>query len=104
MADEHVELNQNLEKELHKFPAVTAGSRAVAVAIADRAREMAPVQSGAYQAGIIVDPPNSKGVARVHSTDNKSSWIEFGTSTQPGQFVIRNAVESLGYKFKTRGN
>lgn len=104
MADENITLNTNLEKELHQHPSVTAGSRAVAVAIADRAREMAPVQSGSYRDGIIVDPPNAKGVARVHATDNKSSWVEFGTSTQPGQFTIRNAVESLGYKFKTRGN
>lgn len=103
MADESVELDPQLEKKLHTFPAVTAGSRLTAVAIADAARASAPVQSGAYAAGIVVDPPSPKGVARVHATDPKSSWVEFGTSTQEGHFTIRTAAESLGLKFVKRG-
>lgn len=102
MADE-VTLNPNLEKELHVHPAVMSSSRASVVAIADRAQSMAPVQSGAYKEGIRVDPPNAKGVARVHATDQKSTWVEFGTATQPGQFIIRSAAESLGFKFVKKG-
>lgn len=103
MADE-VELIPNLESKLHTFPKVVAGTRAAAVAIAERARELAPVDTGAYRDGIIVNPPNEKGVARVLSTDNKSSWIEFGTGApgHDGKFVIRTAAESLGYKFITK--
>lgn len=100
---DRVELAPDLEKKLHTFPAVTAGSRAAAVAIAERAREMAPVQTGSYQAGIIVNPPNEKGVARVLATDQKSSWVEFGTATQEGHFVVRSAAESLGYRFIKKG-
>lgn len=103
MAEVDVALNANLEKELHVHPAVMSSSRASVVAIANRAREMAPVQTGAYRDGIVVDPPNSKGVARVHATDQKSTWVEFGTATQPGQFIIRSAAESLGFKFVKKG-
>lgn len=103
MAEVEVTLDSNLESKLHTFPAVKAGSRAAAVAIADRAREMAPVMDGNYQAGIIVNPPNEKGVARVLATDQKSSWVEFGTATMQGHFTIRSAAESLGYRFIKKG-
>lgn len=99
-ADVSVELNANLMNELHSHPAVTVSSRAAAVAIAARAREIAPVETGRYRDGIIVDPPNNKsGVARVHATDPKSSWVEYGNGKQPPQFIIRIAAESLGYRF-----
>jgi hypothetical protein len=103
MSDDQVTIHGDFSEKLHQFPVVQAGTRAIAVAIAERAREMAPVESGDYKNGIVVDPPNKKGVARVYSQDPKSSWIEFGTSQQPGLFVIRSATESLGYKFKTKG-
>jgi HK97 gp10 family phage protein len=93
-------LNPQLEKELHKFPAVSTNVDEAAQAIASRARDMAPVETGAYRDGIVVQKSNGKGVARVAATDQKSSWIEFGTSTEPAQFVMRQAVESLGLSFK----
>ena len=92
--------NPRLEKELHKFTDVAVGVRSAADAIAARAREMAPAQSGAYREGIIVNQPNGKGVARVVATDQKSAWIEFGTSSQPPVFNLRQAVQSLGLEFK----
>jgi hypothetical protein len=102
---ENIELNSNLMNELHKFPEVESAAKEVADAIAARAKEMAPVDSGNYQTGISSEPSNKKnsGVWRVISRDQKSSWIEFGTSTRPGEFVIRSAAESLGYKFKKKG-
>jgi hypothetical protein len=103
MADVEVTLDSNLESKLHKFPAVQASARASVVAIAERAKAMAPVQTGAYRDGIIVNAPNEKGVARVLSTDQKSSWVEFGTANQPGQFIIRSAAQSLGFKFVKKG-
>jgi Bacteriophage HK97-gp10, putative tail-component len=92
--------NPLLDKELHKFPAVSTNVDEAAEAIAARAREMAPVVTGRYRDGIVVNKANGKGVARVAATDQKSSWVEFGTATEPPQFVMRQAVESLGYQFK----
>jgi Bacteriophage HK97-gp10, putative tail-component len=95
-----IELDSNLESKLHEFSWVTASTAEVANAIAERARELAPVETGRYRDGIVVDSPNGKGVARVHATDQKSSWVEFGTHDHPAQFILRTAVESLGLKFK----
>jgi hypothetical protein len=105
MPEESIEFtpNPNLEKELHTFPAVTTSAFEAAEAIAARAREIAPVDTGRYRDGIIAQKPNPKGVARVAATDQKSSWVEFGSERQPAQFVMRTAVESLGFKFK-KGN
>lgn len=102
MDDIDVNIVQDLEGKLHKFSVVEAKSLEIAEAIASRARDLAPVDSGAYRDGIVVDKPNSKGVARVVATDQKSSWVEFGNrdGSQPAQFVMRSAVESLGLKFK----
>lgn len=98
------ELNPNLRDEMHQFPEVQASVKDVAEAIAAEARLRAPVVTGRYRDGIEVNRAQSKGgVWRVHASDQKSSWVEFGTSTQPGQFVMRNAVEALGLSFKKRG-
>jgi hypothetical protein len=93
--------NPDLERELHKFPDVVASTDDVANEIAERARDLAPVESGAYRDGIIVQKSSPKGVARVLATDQKSAWIEFGNGRSiHAQFVMRTAVESLGLKFK----
>lgn len=92
--------NPDLEKELPKLPGVIKSAEDVADAIAQRARDTAPVQTGAFRDSIIAQKVNSKGVARVISTDPKGSFIEFGTSIEPARFIFRNAVESLGLKFK----
>lgn len=94
--------NPELEKELHKFPVVTTNTEEAARAIAEAARSLAPVDTGAYRDGIIVQSPSPKGVARVLATDQKSSWVEFGTGSagHEGQYVLRSAVETVGLKFK----
>jgi len=97
--------NPLLEKELHMFPHVQVSVKDAAEAIATRAREMAPVDSGAYAAGIIVNRANTQGgVWRVAATDQKSSWIEFGTFVQAPRFIMRQAVQSLGLHFKKSGS
>ena len=96
-------INDNLMSQMHDFPAVQASCQATAEAIANRARELAPVETGAYRDGIVVNRAQTKGgVWRVAATDGKSSWIEFGNSRQAPQFVMRSAVESLGLSFKKR--
>lgn len=100
---EKIEIKSNLNQELKKFPFVTSKTEGIVMAIAERAREMAPVESGAYRDGIQINRVNDKGVARVVATDQKSSWIEFGNVHQPGYFVIRSAAESLGLTFSKKG-
>jgi hypothetical protein len=102
---EKIELNPNLEDELKKFPLLQTSTFEVAKAIAERARSLAPVMTGRYRDGIEAQPPNAKGTSRVYASDQKSSWIEFGNrdGLQAPQFVMRNAVESLGLKFSKRG-
>ena len=93
--------NPNLETDLHSFPSIVASTDEVAEAIAQRARDLAPVETGRYRDGIIAQKASPKGVARVAATDQKSSWIEFGNGSGfPAHFVMRNAVESLGLEFK----
>ena len=105
MADEidKIEIKSNLDNELKKFPFVSSKAEGIAMAIAERARSMAPVETGAYQAGIVVQKANDKGTVRVFASDQKSSWVEFGSRHIPGQFIMRSAAESLGLKFKTKG-
>jgi hypothetical protein len=89
-----------LEKELHTLPEILTDTYEVAEAIAERARELAPVDTGRYRDGIYAQKPSPKGVARVLASDQKSSWVEFGNGHQPAQYVMRTAVESLGLEFK----
>ena len=60
----------------------------------------APVESGDYARSITAEI--TPGGARVVSHDAKASWIEFGAPNagQEARWVIRNAAENLGYKFK----
>lgn len=105
MAEERftIELSPTLERDLHKFPTVQSQVQAAAEAIAQRAREMAPVETGQYKAGILVQKTNKSGsgIWRAVATDQKSFWVEFGVPSRgiPGKFVFRNAVESLGLKW-----
>jgi len=93
--------NPNLEKDLHTLPSIVASTDEIAEAIAQRARDLAPVETGRYRDGIIAQKASPKGVARVVATDQKSLWIEFGNRRGAhAQFVMRNAVESLGLEFK----
>ena len=76
----------------------------IATAIAAEARATAPVVTGNYRDGIVVQA--TKHGARVLASDQKSTWVEFGIPSRgvAPQFVLRNAAESLGYKFKKSSN
>ena len=108
MADEviKIELVANLEQELHKLPSVETKVQATAEAIAARAREFAPVDTGKYKAGITVQKTNKRGsgIWRVLAKDQKSFWVEFGVPSRGiiGQFVFRQAAESLGLTWAKR--
>jgi hypothetical protein len=73
-----------------------------ALAIAAEARANAPIDTGDYRDGIIAEQNGQS--AKVRATDYKSAWIEFGTpgsdQPQPAHWVLRNAAEQLGYKFR----
>lgn len=105
MEDMKLILTENLESKLHSFPRVTSSANEVAEAIKARAIDLAPVETGRYRDGIEMQPASEKtrGVARVYASDQKSSWVEYGTATHPAQFVFRRAAESLGLVFKRKG-
>lgn len=100
MSEYTFELDPLIEEKLHKIPELQTKSVEAAKAIAQRAVETAPVDSGDYQRGIIVQ--DFRGGARVLATDQKSSWIEFGIPSRNvrPQFILRNAAASLGFTFR----
>lgn len=100
-----IEIDADINDRLRTFPEIVAQTKEIADAVAERARDMAPVDTGMYRDGIIVEPMG-RGLPtgyRVAATDQKSSWVEFGNSHQPAQWIVRNAAESLGLKFKKKG-
>ena len=98
--DTSVQLIANLDSVLHQFPILQTKSQEACIKIAEIAREIAPVVTGNYRDGIVVQKSNTgSGVWRVFASDQKSSWVEYGTSTQPGQFVMRTATQIAGYSF-----
>lgn len=99
-----VDVNLDLDERVGELVAKGGHLDGIADAIAERAREMAPEETGAYKAGIIVQ--ETKHGARVVATDFKSAWIEFGDppANQPARFILRNAVVSLGLHFKKSGH
>lgn len=100
MSEYKFELDELLEEKLHHMPLLQTKCVEAASAIAERAVQTAPVDSGAYERGIIVQP--FRGGARVLATDPKSHWIEFGIPSKNvrPQFILRNAAVSLGFKFR----
>jgi hypothetical protein len=86
-----------------KLPVVMVSAHDAAEKIAQVARDTAPVLTGAYQAGIVVQ--DTKGGARVFASDYKSAWVEFGIPSrgQAAHFTLRRAAEVAGYTFKKRG-
>jgi hypothetical protein len=70
---------------------------------ADKARGLAPVDSGDYRDGIEVDGgvDGSTVVARVNANDWKSGLIEFGTgrpAPTPAYAPLRRGAEQAGLK------
>lgn len=100
MPETTVEIIPDIEEQVVHLVAQGDAPSEAAQKIADNARANAPVLSGAYAAGIIVQ--KTKRGARVVATDPKSAWEEFGVPTlgQPARFVLRRAAEASGLKFK----
>lgn len=81
---------------LRTSPELKRATRAAAEQIADRARAIAPVDSGEYVAGIFVtDSPGRDGRvgSTVEATAPHSAAIEFGNARVRGQAVLRRAAE-----------
>lgn len=71
---------------------------AQARAVADKAREIAPVDTGAYRASIRAEPVTSRRrtrYARVVADDPKAAWVEFGTSRHRARAPLRRATEAV---------
>lgn len=104
MAEEiEVNLDPDLMTKLHTFPIVSLKVQAAATAIGNQARATAPVDSGQYRDGIVIEKSRNyekTGVWVVHATDEKSSWVEFGTTTEEPHFTMRNAVTAVGLSFR----
>lgn len=101
--DIKIDLNPNLEQMISQMPEVGQRTEALTKAIASTARTNAPVETGAYQAGIRVEKSSKpkSGAWRVFAADWKSSIIEFGNPNQgrKGYFNIRRAAEQTGATF-----
>lgn len=93
---------EGFEEEVGKLPEIDTSAREAAEKIAAMAQDMAPVVSGDYKAGIIVQ--KTKSGYRVFASDPKSAWIEFGvpSDNEPAKFVLRRATEAAGYSFAKR--
>lgn len=91
-------LNANVGKKISNSSAPIE----VAERIADAARELAPVDSGAYKDSIQAE--KTKVGARVYSTEYYSTFIEFGAPNWniAPQYVFRRAAESLGLTFRSK--
>lgn len=99
---ETITLRDDLQGAVERQIALGVGPMAIAQEIADKARELAPVETGRYREGIIA--ARTQYGARVVAEDEKSSWIEFGRPNHNvnGQFILRRAVDALGLKFVRR--
>ncbi len=75
----------------------------VAEQLADMAKTLAHVVTGAYAAGITAQ--RTPRGARVYAGDFTSAWNEFGVPAHgiPGQFVLRRAADALGLTFRKGG-
>ena len=105
--DVQINLDPGLEKKLHQFPIVTSKVQAAAVLIQAQAKADAPVDTGAYRDGIVVEKSRNfakSGAYIVKATDPKSSWVEFGNKTHQALYVIRNAVLAAGFRLRGKKN
>lgn len=111
MADS-INLDPNLVKMIEGHAEVQTAAQQAAENIARAAIESAPVgdpsidnASGSYKSSIVVQKSNKgdSGIYRVFASDRKAAWIEFGNANMPARFILRNAAESLGYRFVKKG-
>ena len=83
-----IRLDPNLQDKLHNMPEIRTITEDAATQVAQIARSMAPVLTGAYQRGILTQ--QTKDGARVLATDEKSAWIEFGIPSRgiPARWIL----------------
>lgn len=96
-------LNPLFEAQLEASEEVLADDLlAFAETVAERARSLAPVDTGAYRDSIeaVVGSDGGDVTARVQANDFKAHWIEFGSSKDPALGVIRRAVEAQGKRLE----
>lgn len=88
--------NQQAIDRLDRLPGVLAILGHHAADVADEARRIAPVATGAYRDSIEPDVGiDERGpVGRVNAHDFKSHWIEFGTLSRTPLAVLRRALDS----------
>ena len=111
MAITNIEIDETVCSEMGQLPEVVSIVEETANSIAARARDLAPVESGRYRAGIVVQRSSrtfadgtQSAAYVVRATDQKSAWIEFGNGRNfPAHFTLRTAVESLGLQFFKKG-
>jgi len=100
VAELNINLTSTVEKDVCDLVAKTDTPMQMAEKVASAARASAPVVTGAYLAGIVVQ--KTPGGARVFASDPKSAFVEFGVPNrgQPAQFVLRHAADAVGLTFK----
>lgn len=95
-----------IEAMLRRSLEVEKALRLRAEAAASVAREIAPVDSGAYRDGIQAQSGirGNVATARVNARDWKSHFIEFGTSQRAARAILRRACDAVGLKLVRGGD
>jgi hypothetical protein len=96
------DLDPKLNTNVGNSVAKSSAPIEIAEEIAERIRNLAPVDSGDYQDSIVTE--KTKVGARVRSTEYYSTFIEFGAPSWniAPQYVFRRAAESLGLSFRSK--
>lgn len=102
MASVEWDLDPKLDVRLSDRIGQSAAPMEIAEELADRARNLAPVDSGEYQNSIRAE--KTKNGARIISDVYYSTFIEFGAPNWniAPQYVFRRAAESLGLTFRSK--
>lgn len=88
--------NPLLDVELERELISSGAMKEPAEQIASTARDIAPVDTGEYQASIHVES-DSSGTAVVAGTDH-GVWVEWGTEDTPAFHVLTRAAETDGFE------
>ncbi len=93
-----VELKRAGLRQILRSKAVSEGTRRAAEKIAARARDLAPVDTGAYRDSIGVDRTQRRDRSghEVVARDRKAHWIEFGSEGRAPQRVLGRAADTRG--------
>ena len=109
MADIRIDLDEEALWKVGETDEVQSATKSAADSIAARARTTAPVDTGAYRAGIVVERSSRQmknGQSNAYvvlATDPKSAFIEFAHNNREGSWNLRTAAESLGLQFVKKG-